>query len=358
MDYKSHLLIRLVSIVLMFFIYSHCIKQVPKQKKLHYLWLGLIFGHISFLFFPFVKKFILINPLVHLLKIGFTSFPFVLWLASKDVIHENSKIGLLQWFYLFLINIFSISVYRYENQFYFLTGKIAPDSFAQLIFFLIMFIQIYLCIHTFKNIFRGSSLMVNDPSLFIVQYFLIYVSGGLIFTIIIILIHREENSTIRMWLISLFHLSYLSISLFYLILNEKSKVPNMKKEEIGINEEEKKNYQEKIKSLIETEKIYLQDNCSLKILSEKSDLPEYKIRRYILNELKYINFNHFLNSYRIKEAERILRSKENHELPIQRLALHLGYNSVKTFNRVFKEYKKMTPMQYKKEYATLPIPNS
>ena len=172
------------------------------------------------------------------------------------------------------------------------------------------------------------------------------------------MLHREENSVVRMWLISLFHLAYLSISFFYLKLKKKNLVSIISDEKGKIPEEEIEIFRNKIKTLIETEKVYLQDNCSLKILSEKSDLPEYKIRRYILNELKYINFNHFLNSYRIKEAERLLRSKENQELPIQRVALLLGYNSVKTFNRVFKEYKNMTPMQYKKEYANLPIPNS
>lgn len=353
MEMREHLLLRGISAGIIVYILSYSLKRYSDESKLQRYWSLLALGHISFLFYPFVKEYILENPLVHLFKIGFSSFPFFLWISSKYVFNEHSGITLYRWLLLISVNLLSISFFRHENTLYFINGTVAPKDFVFLCTSILLSVQIYLCLDSFIRIYRSSGLLFNDPSLFLKQYFLVSSSGGLLFTIFIILLHSEEKSSIRMWSITLFHLAYVSISGFFLILKEKSQKIEVQ-EFNSLTEEEKGIIEKRLNNLIEIEKIYLQDTCSLKLLSQRMELPEYKIRRYILDELKYVNFNHFLNSYRIKEAERILQAREYSGLPIQRVALLLGYNSVKTFNRVFKEYKNLSPIQYKNQQ----LPNS
>ncbi|MEQ1875099.1 MAG: helix-turn-helix domain-containing protein [Bdellovibrionia bacterium] len=105
---------------------------------------------------------------------------------------------------------------------------------------------------------------------------------------------------------------------------------------------------EKFKSLFENEKFFLKTGVGLRELSEAMKVPEYKIRRHINGELGFQNFSQFLNSYRISEAKRILKS--NDSVPIYNLAIDLGYGSAVSFNRAFKEVTGFAPSAYRNSF--------
>ena len=56
-------------------------------------------------------------------------------------------------------------------------------------------------------------------------------------------------------------------------------------------------------------------------------------------------FYDYLNQRRVKEAEKLLL---NPELTITDVAMHSGFSSISTFNRVFKDFKECTPTEFKK----------
>jgi AraC-like DNA-binding protein len=76
-------------------------------------------------------------------------------------------------------------------------------------------------------------------------------------------------------------------------------------------------------------------------------LPEYRLRRLIHEELRHQNFNAFLHQYRIAEACIRLRDPTERRVPILTIALSVGYQSINTFNRGFREVMETTPSAYR-----------
>ena len=68
----------------------------------------------------------------------------------------------------------------------------------------------------------------------------------------------------------------------------------------------------------------------------------------IINQEGKVNFNDFVNAYRIKAVKRALQTEQNSIMTIEGLALEAGFNSKSTFLRAFKKSEGMTPSQYKR----------
>lgn len=57
------------------------------------------------------------------------------------------------------------------------------------------------------------------------------------------------------------------------------------------------------------------------------------------------NFNDYVNEYRVREAERLLRDPRYQQYTLLAVALESGFNSKSTFNRVFKKLRGATPSE-------------
>jgi AraC-like DNA-binding protein len=115
-------------------------------------------------------------------------------------------------------------------------------------------------------------------------------------------------------------------------------------------------YRERLLARIRDEKIYRQESLTIALLARQLELPEYRLRRIINQQLGYKNFNAFLNAIRIEEACRVLRDPTQERLPILNLALDLGYGSLGPFNRAFRAKTGQTPTEYRR--ASLRSPSS
>jgi AraC-like DNA-binding protein len=90
---------------------------------------------------------------------------------------------------------------------------------------------------------------------------------------------------------------------------------------------------------------YRTEHLTLKALAEKLALPEYKTRALINQTLGYRNFNDYINQLRIHEAcERLSNEPET---PILNISLDVGYRTLSSFNRAFKDIKDTTPTAYR-----------
>ncbi len=103
----------------------------------------------------------------------------------------------------------------------------------------------------------------------------------------------------------------------------------------------------RLTALLEGERVYRRPNLSLNDLANLAGLPEYRLRKLIHEELGYQNFNAFLHDYRVREACRQLRDPGMRRIPILTIALSVGYQSVNTFNRGFRDIMDMTPSAYR-----------
>lgn len=101
----------------------------------------------------------------------------------------------------------------------------------------------------------------------------------------------------------------------------------------------------KLEYLMEDEKFYRTANLTLRMLSKRINLPEYKTRALINDTFKYRNFNDYVNQLRIEEA--CDRLSVEHDTPVQNIALDVGYRTLSSFNRAFKEIMNQTPTQYR-----------
>lgn len=90
---------------------------------------------------------------------------------------------------------------------------------------------------------------------------------------------------------------------------------------------------------------YRTEHLTLKALASKLELPEYKTRALINQELGYRNFNDFINQLRIEEAAQHLL--EQPDCPVLNISLDVGYRTLSSFNRAFKDIKKMSPSEYR-----------
>ncbi len=109
---------------------------------------------------------------------------------------------------------------------------------------------------------------------------------------------------------------------------------------------------ELIKNKMNTE-VWREEGLTIQKLAETLSVKEYRLRKTINMHLGYRNFNEFLNVYRIEEAKKLLTQKNKNELNIQELAFQLGYTSLSTFNKAFKENTNMTPTQWRKKQESL-----
>jgi AraC-like DNA-binding protein len=65
----------------------------------------------------------------------------------------------------------------------------------------------------------------------------------------------------------------------------------------------------------------------------------------IINKKSGKNFNHFINDYRLREAEALI--SENSSTRIKSIYFDVGFNNKATFYKAFKSKHNCTPLEYK-----------
>jgi AraC-like DNA-binding protein len=105
----------------------------------------------------------------------------------------------------------------------------------------------------------------------------------------------------------------------------------------------------KLNHLMAEDKVFREENFTIRRLAEKLEIKEYVLRRLINGYLGHRNFHSYLNSYRIEEVTRQLTDPKTAHLPILSIALDNGYRSMSAFNKAFKEIKGMTPSEYRRQ---------
>jgi AraC-like DNA-binding protein len=98
--------------------------------------------------------------------------------------------------------------------------------------------------------------------------------------------------------------------------------------------------------LFESEKIYKKSDLRITSVSDSLKTNRTYISRLINDEFN-INFNEFVNKYRIEEAKQLLVNKDNKLFTMEHIAEKSGFGSVNSFTRVFKEFEGITPGQFK-----------
>ncbi len=105
---------------------------------------------------------------------------------------------------------------------------------------------------------------------------------------------------------------------------------------------------EKLKTLMRTEHPYLDVELTLKKLAESLGVQPHHLSRVINQEFN-LNFADYVNSFRLEEAIRRLENPQFDHYKIAAIAYDCGFNSVPTFNTLFKRVHQVTPSSYRKQ---------
>lgn len=97
--------------------------------------------------------------------------------------------------------------------------------------------------------------------------------------------------------------------------------------------------------LNESSKPFLDPRLTLRKMSVQLGIPSTKISQ-VINEKAGLNFNDFINSFRIEESKKLLLSDEFEKLTIDAIARMAGFNSRSAFYSAFRKHTGLTPREY------------
>ena len=97
--------------------------------------------------------------------------------------------------------------------------------------------------------------------------------------------------------------------------------------------------------LMEQERLYREDQLTLASLAGKLSINHQRLSAF-LNEKYKMNYNMYVNTFRIDEAKKLLL--EENDKSITEIAYEVGFNSMSRFYDAFKKLTGKTPKEFKK----------
>jgi len=131
-------------------------------------------------------------------------------------------------------------------------------------------------------------------------------------------------------------------------MNGDEKKESEKYSRSGLKDKQAEEYLQKLISIMETEKPYLDRDLSIQNLSVITGIPRHHITQ-VLNEKHGKNFFTFINEYRVKEVISRFGDPANNNFTILAIAYDSGFNSKTTFNAIFKSITGLTPSEYREK---------
>lgn len=143
------------------------------------------------------------------------------------------------------------------------------------------------------------------------------------------------------------------LSTGYIMLTSKGKFSffRTKYETSSLNQGQASEIRIKLEQVMKDERPYLNPEMTLQKLAESLEIQPHHLSRVINQELK-ISFADYINTFRLEEATARLKDNKYDHLKISALAYECGFNSVPTFNTLFKKVHKSTPSDYRKKFKS------
>lgn len=104
---------------------------------------------------------------------------------------------------------------------------------------------------------------------------------------------------------------------------------------------------EQLSMLMIEKQLYLEEKLSIKDVADMLDINHQQLSEILNRELGK-SFSSYVNDFKISEARNFLVNEP--DLPVIRIAMSVGFNSVRTFNRVFAKSTGVTPVEYRNRH--------
>lgn len=108
---------------------------------------------------------------------------------------------------------------------------------------------------------------------------------------------------------------------------------------------------DRVTKILEESELFKNPTLSLVMVAKETGMS-YKQLSEIINQGFGMNFNDFINSYRVEEVKHRIRKGDHHQFTLLSIAMDSGFNSKSTFNRAFKKRTGLTPAQFITNHAS------
>jgi AraC-like DNA-binding protein len=208
------------------------------------------------------------------------------------------------------------------------------------------------------RIYRTLSYADNIRLKWLKQFFIILILIIVLRALFTLLLPEMGDWGVKWWYYFLFGLLsyYLSFSGYTnsLLLNNWRQQPapssvdldEAKSSRVTLPEEKVDQLLERVKDLLLKEKYYKDPTLSLPQLAKEAQTNP-SILSKVINEGTGMNFNDFINRYRVEAVKKAFEQGEHQRKTLEGIAWEAGFNSKSTFLRAFKKHTAMTPTQYK-----------
>ncbi len=129
---------------------------------------------------------------------------------------------------------------------------------------------------------------------------------------------------------------FYSIALYFItfsVLKNKAEInkePKNKYQNLRVSDIMLEDFKQRILTVMETQRPYLDSSFSLQKLSALTTIPQHQLSHTFSSTFSQ-NFTNFINSYRIEESKKILCDPEKEYLSIAGIAYECGFNSLSSF---------------------------
>jgi AraC-like DNA-binding protein len=110
-------------------------------------------------------------------------------------------------------------------------------------------------------------------------------------------------------------------------------------------------WKSKLEALMPRDQPYLDPDLTLGDLARKVGVSTNTLSQ-VINASFGMNFNDFVNSYRVEAIKEKLRAGEQKQKSLLGIAFDCGFNSKATFNRTFKKFTQVSPSEFSRKIAS------
>ncbi len=173
---------------------------------------------------------------------------------------------------------------------------------------------------------------------------IILLNVGFLFTVFMVLVERINVDQFMLMrnVLGLGFVYLVSTSILRIYPKPQASTPsNLSEQDLNKTEEA---LAKKISSLLSLEKIYQEPTYSRADLARECDVSEMALSR-VINIYFKKSFPQLMNDHRIDDAKQLLLETD---APLNIIAEEVGFNSLSSFNRVFKNITGQAPGQFRK----------
>ena len=108
--------------------------------------------------------------------------------------------------------------------------------------------------------------------------------------------------------------------------------------------------QYRLEQFMTIKKPFIQPHYTIKQLAQDIKIPAYQLSAYI-NQRIGMNFSDYLNRFRVRQCEELIKKSAGKKINIQQLATKCGFQNRNTFTAAFKKFTGRTPSSYAKDFG-------